>query len=90
VNEIDTRGSHFYLSLYWAEALAAQDTDADLKNTFSKVYKEMSENEATIAQELVNAQGEAKNVGGYYMPDTDLAAKAMRPSTTLNTILEKI
>ncbi|WP_299432522.1 NADP-dependent isocitrate dehydrogenase [uncultured Maribacter sp.] len=90
VNEIDTRGSHFYLSLYWAEALAKQDKDAELKKLFSGVYKELSENENTIAQELIDSQGKENNIGGYYMPDAELVTKAMRPSKTLNSILDKI
>ncbi len=90
VNQIDTRGSHFYLSLYWAEALANQDKDAELKDIFSAVYKDLSTNEATIAQELIDAQGKPNNIGGYYMPDAELVAKAMRPSKTLNSILDNI
>jgi len=90
VNEIDTRGSHFYLSLYWAEALAKQDKNAELKKLFSNVYKELSENENSITQELIDSQGKENNIGGYYMPDAELVAKAMRPSKTFNSILDKI
>jgi isocitrate dehydrogenase len=90
VNELDTRGSHFYLALYWAEQLANQNEDAELKSAFSKVYDAMSSNEAKIAQELIDAQGAPVNIGGYYLPDAALASKAMRPSDTLNTILETI
>lgn len=90
VNELDTRGSHFYLALYWAEALANQNEDAELKSVFSKVFDTMSSNEARIAQELIDAQGTSVNIGGYYLPNPELASKAMRPSNTLNTILEGI
>jgi isocitrate dehydrogenase len=90
VNELDTRGSHFYLALYWAEALATQNEDAELKSVFSKVFDAISSNEARIAQELIDAQGTTVNIGGYYLPNAELASKAMRPSTTLNTILEGI
>ncbi|WP_375324732.1 NADP-dependent isocitrate dehydrogenase [Flagellimonas sp. GZD32] len=88
VNELDTRGSHFYLSLYWAEQLAKQDEDAELKAIFGKVYEAMSSNEEKIAQELIDAQGSPVNIGGYYLPDPVLASKAMRPSATLNAILD--
>lgn len=90
VNELDTRGSHFYLAKYWAEALAAQNKDAELKSTFSVVSKKLKENEAQILDELIKAQGSPQNIGGYYKPDANLASKAMRPSTTLNGILEAI
>ncbi|WP_291864315.1 NADP-dependent isocitrate dehydrogenase [Maribacter sp.] len=90
VNQTDTRGSHFYLSLYWAEALANQNEDAELKSFFGLVYQELLANESTIAQELIDAQGNANDIGGYYIPDADLAAKAMRPSKTLNNIIDKM
>jgi len=90
VNEIDTRGSHFYLALYWAEQLAKQDKDGELKTIFSKVYDAMSSNEDKIAQELIDAQGSPVDIGGYYLPDPEMASKAMRPSETLNTILSSI
>jgi len=90
VNELDTRGSHFYLALYWAEALAQQDKDTALKTVFSKVYDAMSTNEAKITQELIDAQGSPVDIGGYYLPNPELASKAMRPSETLNTILNSI
>jgi len=88
VNELDNRGSTFYLSLYWAQALATQDKDADLKTRFVAISKELADNETTIAQELIAAQGEAVDIGGYYLPDFDKTSKAMRPSQTLNNILE--
>jgi isocitrate dehydrogenase len=90
VNELDTRGSHFYLGLYWAEALAAQDKDADLKEKFVKVAAEMKAKEEKIVTELNDAQGSAMNVGGYFMPNDEMASEAMRPSTTLNTIVDAI
>jgi isocitrate dehydrogenase len=90
VNEIDTRGSHFYLALYWAEQLSKQNSDPELKSIFTKVFDAMSANEAKIAQELIDAQGAPVNIGGYYRPDAALASKAMRPSETLNAILASI
>ena len=90
VNELDTRGSHFYLSLYWAEQLAKQENDEELKSIFSKVHKELSSNEEKIAQELINAQGSPVDIGGYYLPKPEVASKAMRPSETFNKILNSI
>jgi isocitrate dehydrogenase len=90
VGELDNRGSHFYLAMYWAEALAAQDKDADLKARFTPVAAAMNEQEAKIVEELNAAQGPAMDVGGYYRPDPALAAKAMRPSATLNGIIDSI
>ncbi|MEX0314522.1 MAG: NADP-dependent isocitrate dehydrogenase [Allomuricauda sp.] len=90
VNELDTRGSHFYLCLYWAEQLAEQNEDVELKAIFSSISAELNRNETKIAQELIDAQGASIDVGGYYLPDADLASKAMRPSQTLNTILAKL
>lgn len=90
VNELDTRGSHFYLSLYWAKQLADQDQDQELKSTFEKVYGQLSKCEARIVKELLDAQGATVNIGGYYLPDTDLASKAMRPSKTFNSILNQL
>ncbi len=88
VNELDNRGSSFYLAMYWAEALAAQDKDADMKTRFTKVAQEMKENEAIIAEELLAAQGTAIDLGGYFFPSVDLTEKVMRPSATLNTIID--
>ena len=90
VNELDTRGSHFYLALYWAQALAKQDNDPALKATFTEVARQMTDNEETIVQELIDCQGEAVDIGGYYRPDNDMTASAMRPSATLNAILDAI
>jgi len=84
---IDNRGSHFYLALYWAEALAAQTKDAELKAKFEPLAKALAENEAKITEELIAAQGKAQNIGGYYNPNGELAGKAMRPSATLNNAL---
>ncbi|WP_158858994.1 NADP-dependent isocitrate dehydrogenase [Lunatibacter salilacus] len=90
VNEIDNRGSHFYLALYWAEALAAQEKDAALKEIFGPVAKEMTEKESAIMAELNGAQGSPVDIGGYYRPDEEKTSKAMRPSATLNDILGRI
>lgn len=90
VGEIDNRGSHFYLALYWAEALAAQERDAALKEIFGPVAKEMTEKESAIIAELNGAQGRPVDIGGYYRPDEEKTSKAMRPSATLNDILERI
>jgi isocitrate dehydrogenase len=90
VGQIDNRGSHFYLTMYWAEALAAQDKDAELKATFTPVAKAFTDNEATINLELIGAQGKSQNIGGYYQPNPDLTSKAMRPSATFNAILATI
>ncbi|SNR30224.1 NADP-dependent isocitrate dehydrogenase [Lutibacter flavus] len=90
VGEIDTRGSHFYLAKYWAEELAAQNKDMDLKNLFTKVAKELEANESSINQELLNAQGAPVNIGGYYEPNEALTIKAMRPSETFNKIIASI
>ena len=90
VGQIDNRGSHFYLALYWAQALAAQNKDAELKAIFTPIAKELTENEAAIDAELIGAQGKTQEIGGYYQPNPALVSKAMRPSTTFNTILDKI
>ena len=90
VNEIDTRGSHLYLSLYWAEALANQDKDQEMKSLFSSIYAQLKENELKINGELMAVQGKPVNIGGYYRPDKALADKAMRPSMTLNKIIDSI
>jgi isocitrate dehydrogenase len=84
---IDNRGSHFYLALYWAQALAAQDADASLKSRFTLLAKNLTENEAQIVAELLAVQGKAVDIGGYYRPDAAKMATALRPSTTLNEAL---
>ena len=90
VNELDNRGSHFYLAMYWAEELAKQDKDAELKVRFTAVAEAMTSNEEKIVSELNDIQGQPMNIGGYYEPTDDLANKAMRPNETLNTILASI
>ena len=90
VNELDTRGSHFYLALYWAEALANQTEDSELRSRFTEVAHQMSANEDKIVQELSDAQGQAVDIGGYYHPNDEMAANAMRPSATLNAIVDAI
>ncbi len=90
VGEIDNRGSHFYLALYWAQALAQQTQDKGLQARFVKIAKEMVDNEAKINGELLAAQGKPVDVGGYYHPNDAKAAKAMRPSATLNAIVDAI
>jgi isocitrate dehydrogenase len=88
VHEIDNRGATFYLALYWAQALAAQEEDATMRARFAQVARELEKNEATISEELLSAQGSAVDLGGYYLPDEDLAERAMRPSATLNAIID--
>ncbi|WP_222984422.1 NADP-dependent isocitrate dehydrogenase [Flagellimonas meishanensis] len=90
VNELDTRGSHFYLALYWAEALSRQTEDSELQATFSTVFEELSTNESKITQELIDAQGNPVDIGGYYLPDAEKVSKAMRPSESFNRILGSI
>ncbi|MGB3143217.1 MAG: NADP-dependent isocitrate dehydrogenase [Maribacter sp.] len=90
VKELDTRGSHFYLAKYWAEALSEQNDSQELKTIFSGVSHAINEKETQILAELSNAQGAHQNIGGYYKPDAALVAKAMRPSDTLNMILDTI
>ena len=90
VGELDTRGSHFYLAMYWAEALAAQTQDPELRTRFATVAKQLAENETTIVVELNAAQGKPVDIGGYYRPNPELASKAMRPSPTLNAIVDAI
>lgn len=90
VGQIDNRGSHFYLALYWAQALAAQDKDAELKAIFAPIAAELTESEAKIDAELIAAQGKAQEIGGYYHPDAAKTDAAMRPSATLNAILAKL
>lgn len=84
---IDNRGSHFYIALYWAQALAAQDQDADLKARFSPLAQALADNEQKIVEELIAVQGKAVDIGGYYRPDLAKASAAMRPSATFNNAL---
>ncbi|ANB75218.1 NADP-dependent isocitrate dehydrogenase [Paraburkholderia phytofirmans] len=90
VGGIDNRGSHFYLAMYWAEALAAQTEDAALQAQFAGVAKAMADNEAKIIEELGAAQGKPVAIGGYYRPSVELTSKAMRPSATLNKIVDAV
>ncbi len=90
VGELDNRGSHFYLALYWAQALAAQTKDKDLQARFTKPAKQLADNETKILAELTGAQGKPQDIGGYYRPDREKASKAMRPSATLNAIVDAI
>ena len=87
VGELDTRGSHFYLTLYWGQALAAQDENADLKKHFTLIAQQLTENEDKIVGELNDAQGSEVDLGGYFLTDPDKVAIAMRPSQTLNAII---
>ncbi|PKN12179.1 MAG: isocitrate dehydrogenase (NADP(+)) [Deltaproteobacteria bacterium HGW-Deltaproteobacteria-4] len=90
VGQIDNRGSHFYFAMYWAEALAAQNKDQELKEKFTKVYQSLAANEAKINEELLAAQGKPVDMGGYYHPDKTKVAQAMRPSATLNAIIDTL
>jgi len=90
VGQIDNRGSHFYLAMYWAEALAAQSKDAALKARFAGVAQQLAANEARINEELIGAQGKPVDMGGYYRPDPVKTAAAMRPSPTLNAIIDAL
>ncbi|AXT63470.1 NADP-dependent isocitrate dehydrogenase [Aquimarina sp. AD10] len=87
VNELDNRGSHFYLSLYWAQELAAQTQDTELQKEFASIADALAQNETKIINELNDAQGSTVDMGGYYWPNVDKVAKAMRPSETFNTIM---
>ena len=90
VNELDNRGSHYYLAMYWAEAVAAQNDNPSLKDRFAALAKSLADNEDTILQELLDAQGAPVDIGGYYRPDPEVASAAMRPSATLNEILASL
>jgi isocitrate dehydrogenase len=88
VGELDTRGSHFYLALYWAQSLAGQEKDREVRERFAKVAKELAESEATIIAEMNAAQGRPVDIGGYYRPDAEKTSRAMRPSDTFNRIID--
>ena len=90
LGSIDNRGSHFYLAMYWAEALAAQTKNAEMASLFAPVAKAMETNENQINEELIGAQGKAQDIGGYYYPNSQKTDAAMRPSSTLNTIIDGI
>ena len=87
VNEIDNRMSSFYLAMYWAQALAAQEKDASLQAAFVNIAKALEENETEINQQMLAAQGQPVDIGGYYSPDPELTAKQMRPSEIFNNII---
>ncbi len=90
VNELDNRGSHYFLARYWAKALSEKTGEPELADRFRSVAKSLAANETQILSELIDAQGEAVDIGGYYLPDTELAVAAMRPSPTLNAIIDSI
>ena len=90
VGELDNRGSHFYLTMYWAEALAAQSDDAALAEQFKPLFATLKANESTIVNELNAVQGKAVDMGGYYKPDFEKTSKAMRPSATFNNVLDAL
>jgi len=89
VGQLDNRGSHFYIAMYWAQALAAQTKDAQLQQRFAKLARELTEKEVMILKELNGSQGEPMDIGGYYQPDQAKASSAMRPSATLNEALAR-
>ena len=89
LGEIDNRGSHFYLALYWAEALANQNENKELAKTFTSLFSTLNKNSSQINKELIDTQGNAQDVGGYYLPDDELASKAMRSSNTFNQIIDQ-
>ncbi|MEO5829566.1 MAG: NADP-dependent isocitrate dehydrogenase, partial [Rhodanobacter sp.] len=90
IGGIDNRGSHFYLAMYWAQALAAQDINVALKAKFAPLAKVLTESEEKIVAELAAVQGHAVEIGGYYHPDLDKVGKAMRPSATMNAALAQL
>jgi isocitrate dehydrogenase len=90
VNELDNRGSHFYLALFWAQALAAQDDETGLQEQFRGFAQLLADQETTIVDEMNSAQGDAVDIGGYYHPDDGLADAAMRPSATFNQAMASL
>jgi isocitrate dehydrogenase len=90
IGQLDNRGSHFYIALYWAQALASQNKNTELKTYFTPIAAELTANEAKIDAELIEAQGKKQEIGGYYQPNESLLTAAMRPSTTLNAIINKM
>jgi isocitrate dehydrogenase len=90
VGELDNRGSHFYLAMYWADELAAQEIDLGFQSTFENVAKEMRENETKILEELNKNQGFSNDIKGYYYPNPDILLSLMRPSKTLNRIIDNL
>src|SRR5581483_172733 len=90
VGQIDNRGSHFYLALYWAQALADQTRDAELRTKFNTIAAQLTTNESRINEELLAAQGQPVDLGGYYHPDAGKASRAMRPSKTFNAVIDRL
>jgi isocitrate dehydrogenase len=90
VGEPDNRVSHFYVAMYWAQALAAQDDDAELKDKFTEIASALTENEDDIVKEMIAVQGSPIDIGGYYNPDFSKVSAAMRPSATFNNIMDKL
>jgi isocitrate dehydrogenase len=90
VGELDTRGSHFYLAMYWAQALAEQSDDAELKALFTPVAEKLTANESRIVEELNSVQGKTVELGGYYCPNVDKTAQVMRPSATFNAVIDNL
>ncbi|MFQ3268993.1 MAG: isocitrate dehydrogenase, partial [Flavobacteriales bacterium] len=90
VNELDNRGSHFYIAMYWAQELAKQTIDSDLQAKFTPIAEELSNKEEKIVDELNTVQGAVVNLEGYYAPNNTIAATSMRPSATLNAIIDAI
>jgi isocitrate dehydrogenase len=90
VGQIDNRGSHFYLALYWANELAAQDEDVELATAFAPIAQSLADGEETINAELLAVQGNPADIGGYYRPDADKASAVMRPSATFNGVLKAL
>ncbi|NOQ90477.1 MAG: NADP-dependent isocitrate dehydrogenase, partial [Gammaproteobacteria bacterium] len=88
--ELDTRGSHFYLAMYWAQAMAEQSDNKELQDAFTPIAQQLTDNENKIVEELNTVQGKAADVGGYYRPDRKLMSKVMRPSSTLNGVIDSI
>jgi isocitrate dehydrogenase len=89
VNELDNRGSHFYIALWWAEAMANQSEDSELAALFEPLATALANAEETVVQDLIDCQGVPMDIGGYYFPDTARASQAMRPSSTFNSIIDQ-
>ena len=90
VGFIDNRGSHFYLAMYWAQELAMQNDDIELRSIFEPIAEKLTKNQELISSEFIKAQGEMVDIKGYYQPDYQITSKVMRPSNTFNDILETI
>jgi isocitrate dehydrogenase len=90
VNELDNRGSHFYLTLYWAQSMTEQIKDIELQERFTKLSQELADNETKIIDELISAQGKPVDMGGYYKPNIEMVTEAMRPSETFNAAVKAL